>query len=92
MLSAYSIIMILIIALGIISHLLPKAEFVPVAAEEATVETTVEETSVETTPTEEPTSVNAATPTEISTTTSISDSSTSSPEAPISETVNDVDF
>ncbi len=91
MLSAYSIIMILIIALGIISHLLPKAEFVPVAAEEATVETTVEETSVETTPTEEPTSVNAATPTEISTTTSISDSSTSSPEAPISETVNDVD-
>lgn len=38
MLSAYSIIMILIIALGIISHLLPKAQFVPVPAEE--VETT----------------------------------------------------
>lgn len=35
MLSAYSIIMILIIALGIISHLLPKAQFVPVPAEEA---------------------------------------------------------
>lgn len=34
MLSAYSIIMILIIALGIISHLLPKAQFVPVPAEE----------------------------------------------------------
>lgn len=34
MLSAYSIIMILTIALGIISHLLPKAEFVPVSLDE----------------------------------------------------------
>lgn len=34
MLSAYSIIMILIIALGIISHLLPKAQFAPIPAEE----------------------------------------------------------
>lgn len=34
MLSAYSIIMILIIALGIISHLLPKAQFTPIPVEE----------------------------------------------------------
>ena len=34
MLSAYSIIMILIILLGILSHLLPKAEFVPAPPEE----------------------------------------------------------
>ena len=34
MLSAYSIIMILIILLGILSHVLPKAEFVPVALED----------------------------------------------------------
>ncbi len=43
MLSAYSIIMVLVIALGIISHLLPKAEFVPVVEEETTVEETVVE-------------------------------------------------
>lgn len=48
MLSAYSIIMILIIALGIISHLLPKAEFVPVAIETESEESS-EETSTETT-------------------------------------------
>ena len=40
MLSAYSIIMILIILLGIVSHVLPKAEFAPVALDE-------EESSVE---------------------------------------------
>lgn len=34
MLSAYSIIMVLIIALGLISHLLPKAQFAPIPAEE----------------------------------------------------------
>ena len=33
MLSAYSIIMILIILLGILSHVLPRAQFVPVAPE-----------------------------------------------------------
>lgn len=52
MLSAYSIIMILIIALGIISHLLPKAEFVPVLPEE---ETSVEEKAEEGTSEEQPT-------------------------------------
>lgn len=41
--SAYSIIMILVIALGIISHLLPKAEFTPVVEEETTVEEAVVE-------------------------------------------------
>ena len=40
MLSAYSIIMILIIILGILSHVLPKAQYVaaPVEAEEASIE------------------------------------------------------
>ncbi len=51
MLSAYSIIMVLIIALGIISHLLPKAQFTPVppAEEETTEEVTEVETTDETT-------------------------------------------
>jgi len=49
MLSAYSIIMILIIALGIISHLLPKAQFAPIPAEEPpTTEVTEVTTEVET--------------------------------------------
>lgn len=44
MLSAYSIIMILAIILGVVSHLLPKAQFVPIVAEETP---TAEETTVE---------------------------------------------
>lgn len=47
MLSAYSIIMILVIALGIISHLLPKAEFTPLPPEEVSEEITVEEEAVD---------------------------------------------
>lgn len=50
MLSAYSIIMILIIALGIISHLLPNAQFVPIPTEESPApEITTEIESTETT-------------------------------------------
>lgn len=47
MLSAYSIIMILVIALGIISHLLPKAELTPLPPEEVSEEITVEEEAVD---------------------------------------------
>ena len=36
MLSAYSIIMILIIGLGILSHVLPKAQFAPIVPDEET--------------------------------------------------------
>lgn len=43
MLSAYSIIMILIILLGIASHLLPKAQFEPVPAEDEAKTATVKE-------------------------------------------------
>lgn len=50
MLSAYSIIMILIIALGIISHLLPNAQFAPIPAEGSPApEITTEIESTETT-------------------------------------------
>lgn len=49
MLSAYSIIMILIIALGIISHLLPKAQFTPIVPpEEPTIEASEEVAETET--------------------------------------------
>ena len=44
MLSAYSIIMLLTILLGAISHLLPNAQFAPIVAEEAPV---TEETAIE---------------------------------------------
>lgn len=47
MLSAYSIIMVLIIALGIISHLLPKAKFVPLPPEESTATDNIDEASTE---------------------------------------------
>lgn len=49
MLSAYSIIMILIILLGILSHVLPKAKYAAVVAEEETseVESTPDETESE---------------------------------------------
>lgn len=47
MLSAYSIIMILVIALGIISHLLPKAEFTLLPPKEVSEEITVEEEAVD---------------------------------------------
>lgn len=47
MLSAYSIIMILVIAVGIISHLLPKAQFTPVIEEETELEAQVETTETD---------------------------------------------
>ncbi len=79
MLSAYSIIMILIIALGLISHLLPKAEFVPVVEEEPVAEeSTAEVEAIETTPTE-------STAIEVDQTTVESDETAVENEAPIAE-------
>ena len=57
MLSAYSIIMILIILLGILSHVLPKAEYAPILLDEVTeevVEPEVDSSEMTETLTEEP--------------------------------------
>jgi uncharacterized ion transporter superfamily protein YfcC len=63
MLSAYSIIMVLVILLGILSHVFPKAQFVAVEPEKGEADTskTVESLTVETAPTSEPLSTVAVT-------------------------------
>lgn len=92
MLSAYSIIMILIIALGIISHLLPKAKFIPVSLE-AESEESSEETSAEAAKdeAENPTNTNDAENTEKTTEEALSETITNSEASTTAQPVNSVE-
>ncbi len=87
MLSAYSIIMILIIALGIISHLLPKAKFIPIPPEDAEESEIIEDAKDETMPTNANTNTDVNTDATTEPTTTPENSSTSSVPDSIEDTI-----